>query len=492
MPDDHQSSGLADAAATTATTAASEHHHSPQTPPPPPLTSPSPEHSNNNNGGHAQAPTSSEVHHALLAAAAASATAPPRSSEMLNLPRDFLSLRPQEPPPLSHSRLVPKFETKDAPLITVQMASPPHNYKCTSITTTTSTTSTATPVFSAGYPRALASHEEVLRDKELFLDTLRRLHGSMGFKSLTIPTIGGTQLDLHLLYREVTARGGLHQVIKDRIWKEIKAVFHFPPTTTNASYVLRKYYSSLLHHYEQVYFFRNQGAVVSAPGDADAAADPGNATTNCIGQTVTGSIVGKFEHGYLVSVTVGSEALKGVLYNVPPGEYVPQFTTTSKLPTSNGAQLSECVNADGELRRKRRRRLGLRKKDPNAPKLNRSAYNFFFAEQRARIRLLQPNREISRMIGDSWSKLTDEQRLPYKERGLVDKERYRKEIKQYREKMRGLKDVDMEGTTEEAHEEEDVSDDPEQEVETEDNGVPADEEQRETLEFKSILSAQAS
>jgi hypothetical protein len=44
--------------------------------------------------------------------------------------------------------------------------------------------------------------------------------------------------------------------MKERRWKEVTATFNFPSTATNASFVLRKYYSSLLYHYEQIYYFR--------------------------------------------------------------------------------------------------------------------------------------------------------------------------------------------------------------------------------------------
>ena len=55
------------------------------------------------------------------------------------------------------------------------------------------------------------------------------------------------------------------QIIRERRWKEVTAVFSFPSTATNASFVLRKYYVSLLHHYEQIYFFKAQGwAPISA------------------------------------------------------------------------------------------------------------------------------------------------------------------------------------------------------------------------------------
>lgn len=46
------------------------------------------------------------------------------------------------------------------------------------------------------------------------------------------------------------------QILRERRWKEVTAIFNFPSTATNASFVLRKYYVSLLHHYEQIYYFK--------------------------------------------------------------------------------------------------------------------------------------------------------------------------------------------------------------------------------------------
>lgn len=43
-------------------------------------------------------------------------------------------------------------------------------------------------------------------------------------------------------------------------------IFMFSPTTTSASFVLRKHYFSLLYHYEQVYFFNIQGPLCSPTG----------------------------------------------------------------------------------------------------------------------------------------------------------------------------------------------------------------------------------
>jgi 3-hydroxymyristoyl/3-hydroxydecanoyl-(acyl carrier protein) dehydratase len=61
------------------------------------------------------------------------------------------------------------------------------------------------------YPEPLALHEVVVKDSSVFWDTLRRFHSIMSTKFM-IPVIGGKELDLHVLYVEVTRRGGYEKV----------------------------------------------------------------------------------------------------------------------------------------------------------------------------------------------------------------------------------------------------------------------------------------
>lgn len=61
---------------------------------------------------------------------------------------------------------------------------------------------------------------------------------------------------------------GLVQIIRERRWKEVTAVFSFPSTATNASFVLRKYYVLLLHHYEQIYLFKARSWTPTSDGGA--------------------------------------------------------------------------------------------------------------------------------------------------------------------------------------------------------------------------------
>lgn len=122
-----------------------------------------------------------------------------------------------------------------------------------------------------------------------------------------------------------------------------------------------------------------------------------------------GTIEGKFDCGYLVSVKLGSEILKGVLYHpqqivAPPLSSVPQY--------DNAIVPFNCKPRGSRRRRKRSKR----KWDPNYPKPNRSGYNFFFAEKHYKLKELYPNREreFTKMIGQSWNSLSPEERMVIK------------------------------------------------------------------------------
>ncbi|XVF38006.1 hypothetical protein REPUB_Repub20aG0060500 [Reevesia pubescens] len=314
------------------------------------------------------------------------------------------------------------------------------------------------------YPPPLARYEDVAVSPKLFLATLEKLHATMGTKFMK-PIIGGKELDLHRLFVEVTSRGGIEKIIRERRWKEVTAIFNFPSTATNASFILRKYYVSLLRHYEQIYFFKahgwipvssdpfqnpsitqipTQGAVrpaieinaaaVQQPRVNIAQLPAAVRPASTAGSPVIGVIDGKFESGYLVTVTIGSEKLKGVLYLVPQ-------RAAPRVPQEYGVFGSMSDNAhasSGVQHQRRRKKSEMKRRDPAHPKPNRSGYNFFFAEQHAKLKPLHPgkDREISRMIGELWNKLTESEKAVYQEKALNDKERYRVEMEDYRERLR--------------------------------------------------------
>ncbi|OMO87318.1 hypothetical protein CCACVL1_09132 [Corchorus capsularis] len=302
------------------------------------------------------------------------------------------------------------------------------------------------------YPDPLASHDDIVKDPIVFWDTLRRFHFVMGTKFM-IPVIGGKELDLHVLYVEATKRGGYEKVVAEKKWREVGSVFRFSATTTSASFVLRKHYFSLLYHYEQVHFFKVKGPL-HTPKVASPVSDPScrpelalvEYSPNPIREfpdpliEVIGTIDGKFDCGYLISVRVGSEVLSGVLYHPEkPGPSVSAPEYNKALVPYKHIHKSR---HPGRRRRRRSRRTG----DPSYPKPNRSGYNFFFAEKHYKLKSLYPNREreFTKMIGESWNSLSPEERMVYQNIGLKDKERYKRELKEYKERLKTGQGVEIE------------------------------------------------
>ncbi|KAJ8530747.1 hypothetical protein K7X08_023628 [Anisodus acutangulus] len=313
------------------------------------------------------------------------------------------------------------------------------------------------------YPPPLATYENVVASPQLFMDTLLKLHAAMRTKFM-IPVIGGKALDLHRLFVEVTTRGGITKVLGEKRWKEVTLVFSFPSSATNASFILRKYYISLLFHYERVYYFKAKywapspdvlqqvsHAAVPPHGLAGYAPPPpeveaampqpqrietkfpeATKSPPSTGSPVSGFIDGKFESGYLVTVKIGSEDFKGVLYQVPMNQ---ELQNQNILPVYNTGIAASTTG--GVVRRKRRKKCEIKKRDPAHPKPNRSGYNFFFAEQHSRLKPLYPgkDREFSRMIGELWNNLNVPEKMVYQEKALQDKERYRLEMQDYRERL---------------------------------------------------------
>ncbi|KAM7488774.1 hypothetical protein LguiB_026258 [Lonicera macranthoides] len=332
----------------------------------------------------------------------------------------------------------------------------------------------APPLQYRPYPPPLAKYEDVVANPRLFMDTLGKLHAAMGTKFM-IPVIGGRDLDLHRAFVEVTSRGGIERVLREKKWKEVTAVFSFPSSATNASFILRKYYYSLLHHYEQIYYFKAKGwtplsadalhnaSIAQASGHGldqqarpspeiqatqvkrenicRADSMPGATSAPPTGSMVMGVIDGKFDSGYLITVTIGSEKLKGVLYQSPrdPTSQIPHHLRVAQYQ-SVMSNVSGSTTAAAPLvhRRRRRKKCEMKKRDPAHPKPNRSGYNFFFAEQHARLKPLHPgkDRDISRMIGELWNKLKENEKAVYQEKAMKDKERYRTEMEDYRERLR--------------------------------------------------------
>ncbi|XP_059926948.1 AT-rich interactive domain-containing protein 3A-like isoform X3 [Gadus macrocephalus] len=82
-----------------------------------------------------------------------------------------------------------------------------------------------------------------------------------------IPIMAKQVLDLYKLYKLVTEKGGLVEVINKKIWREITKGLNLPTSITSAAFTLRTQYMKYLYPYE----CERKG--LSSPGELQAAID---------------------------------------------------------------------------------------------------------------------------------------------------------------------------------------------------------------------------
>jgi len=94
-------------------------------------------------------------------------------------------------------------------------------------------------------------------------------------------------------------------------------------------------------------------------------------------------------------------------------------------------EMSQYTPPAGEGGRKRK------KKDPNAPKRPLSAFFLFCHDERPSVKVLYPTYsvgEIAKELGDRWNKVQPEMKTKYEQKAVVDKQRYEKDMTQYKNK----------------------------------------------------------
>jgi len=117
-------------------------------------------------------------------------------------------------------------------------------------------------------PQCIAKEECVGKGKQTGRRSLmRRLHHVLKRENrplTSVPQIGGRELDLCILYREVVRQGGINKVVFHTGWSSIKKTLAIGHNIPHASFLLKKHYVNILYPYERQHF------AGSCPVDAKA------------------------------------------------------------------------------------------------------------------------------------------------------------------------------------------------------------------------------
>uniref|UniRef100_A0A4W3IG62 AT-rich interactive domain-containing protein 3 n=1 Tax=Callorhinchus milii TaxID=7868 RepID=A0A4W3IG62_CALMI len=104
-------------------------------------------------------------------------------------------------------------------------------------------------------------------NRKEFLDNLFAFMQKRGTPVNRIPIMAKQVLDLYMLYKLVTEKGGLVEVINKKIWREITKGLNLPTSITSAAFTLRTQYMKYLYPYEC------EKKSLSSPAELQAAID---------------------------------------------------------------------------------------------------------------------------------------------------------------------------------------------------------------------------
>nr|XP_043632672.1 FACT complex subunit SSRP1-like isoform X2 [Erigeron canadensis] len=113
-------------------------------------------------------------------------------------------------------------------------------------------------------------------------------------------------------------------------------------------------------------------------------------------------------------------------------ERVPKKESKKKPTVSKVSSSKKRNNDEGPSQSKKQKK----KKDPNAPKKALSGFMFFSQLERENIRKEIPGisfKDIARVLGERWNKMTAEEKEPYEAKALADKKRYQNQINDYQQ-----------------------------------------------------------
>ncbi|KAJ9563293.1 hypothetical protein OSB04_008453 [Centaurea solstitialis] len=113
----------------------------------------------------------------------------------------------------------------------------------------------------------------------------------------------------------------------------------------------------------------------------------------------------------------------------------PMKKETKKEATTSKASSSKKRAKGGEDDGAPKKRKQKKKKDPNAPKRAMSGFMFFAQSERENVKKDNPAiafKDMGRVLGERWNKLTAEEKEPYEAKAQADKKRYRDELSGYK------------------------------------------------------------
>ncbi|KAG8369068.1 hypothetical protein BUALT_Bualt15G0111800 [Buddleja alternifolia] len=248
-----------------------------------------------------------------------------------------------------------------------------------------------------------------------FYERINKLNESSGLS--LVFNFRETMVDLHLLYNEVIKKGGFYQVTKIGKWDEVASASNLKSNVFTSAAQLQKVYETLLLQYELMYSRH-------LPEESNTWPDKSSLGFSCCVVSSTG----KRKH------SESSSPLSTVTFGDPDG---PTNESKSSNDTCQVATGAKKVHQNTTMTTPSNSNINV-VKDPNAPMKPRTGYQIFLRLETHRLKMIHGKSSTSHNLRDmateAWRSLSDNDKKPYIEAGITDKDRYDREMASYKQR----------------------------------------------------------
>lgn len=243
--------------------------------------------------------------------------------------------------------------------------------------------------------------KHLLDNSESFYQKLSELYESSGLN--LVLNVRETLLNLHVFYKEVTARGGFYQVTKDKRWEDVAVALKLEGIKVKFPTQLQNVYALFLFQFEQIYFYRARDKKASDPGHVFGTLGNGAALKR--------KNSGDFSE--VVRVEEEDVQVKKKVVKDDSHQSVTVETTEQKLSPPTPSKAKET-------------------KDSLVRGHRRTAYHIFLKRECERLKRtegdkLKAGQSIRGMADYAWRNLSESERQPYIEESNKGREKYSQE-----------------------------------------------------------------
>ncbi|KAK1374051.1 putative high mobility group B protein 11 [Heracleum sosnowskyi] len=258
-----------------------------------------------------------------------------------------------------------------------------------------------------------------------FYDKLTRFYETSGLS--LIFDFRETKVDLYRFYKDVIDRGGYCQVTKDGRWDEVASSLNAESSVVVPPNQIQMLYANLLYQFEQTYYYRSPSKVKEAQllkaaltgqslstgkksGGPTKKRKP-NESNDC------GRAAKRVSVQSPVQLPTEGKSMERNLLQVPSEETGVVLKTPTKGKETKKSYMKEM------------------KKHSNAPVGFRTGYMIFLKMECERLKMLHGEDSAGQyrdMANEAWRNLSDSGRKPYIEASRRDKERYSREMAEFK------------------------------------------------------------